>query len=105
MKKHIIKEAGTTIIQIPHLKTQVVVKKKRKGDLDDAAAYSKRLCAEEYVLTLPLPIKGSKSAGHLVHEIIHILQYIVEDGNMSFTFEREHMAYIAGYLFDEICKL
>lgn len=97
MKEHIIK--------IPHLKTQVVVLKKKKGDLDDAAGYAKRMCSEEYELHLKLPIKGPKTAGHLIHEIIHILQYIVEDNNMSFIYEREHLAYIAGYLFDEICKL
>ena len=93
------------IIKIPHLKTQVVVVKKKKGDLDDAAGYVKRLCPEEYVLTLKLPIMGKKTASHLVHEIIHILQYIVEDNNMSFVHEREHLAYIAGYLFDEVCKI
>jgi hypothetical protein len=93
------------IIKIPHLKTQVVIKKKRKGDLDDAAGYAKRLCPEEYELTLRLPIKGPKTGAHLVHELLHILQYIVEDNNMSFIHEREHLAYIAGYLFEEICKL
>lgn len=94
-----------TIIKIPHLKTQVVVIKKKKGDLDGAAGYAERLCAEEYKLVLRLPIKGKVTAGHLVHEIIHILQYIVEDNNMSFVHEREHLAYIAGYIFDEICKI
>lgn len=93
------------IIKIPHLKTIVVVKRKQKGDLDDAAGYAKRICAEEYQLVLKLPIKGVITAGHLVHEIVHILQYITEDNHMSFVHEREHMAYIAGYLFDEICKL
>ncbi len=93
------------IIKIPHLKTQIVVEKKKKGDLDEASAYSKRLCSEEYVLTLPLPIKGKITAGHLVHEIIHILQYIVEDNSMSFEHEREHLAYIAGYIFAEVCKI
>lgn len=93
------------IIKIPHLKTQVVVIPKKKGDLDEAAGYAKRLCAEEYELHLKLPIKGKITAGHLVHEIVHILQYIVEDNNMSFCYEREHLAYIAGYLFDQICKL
>jgi hypothetical protein len=93
------------IIKIPHLKTQIVIIKKRKGDLDDAAGYAKRLCPEEYHLTLQLPIKGPKSAGHLVHEIIHILQYIVEDNHMDFIHEREHLAYIAGYIFNEVCSL
>lgn len=93
------------IIKIPHLKTIIVVNKKLKGDLDDAAGYAKRMCAGEYELTLGLPIKGPVSGGDLVHEIVHILQYIVEDNNMSFCFEREHLAYIAGYIWDEVCKL
>lgn len=93
------------IIKIPHLKTQIFVYNKKKGDLDEAAAYAKRICAEEYELHLKLPIRGKVTAGHLVHEIIHILQYIVDDNNMSFCYEREHLAYIAGYIFDEICKL
>jgi hypothetical protein len=93
------------IIKIPHLKTKVVVMKKKKGDIDDAAGYAKRMCAEEYHLVLKLPIKGPKTASHVVHEIIHILQYIVEDNNMSFVHEREHLAYIAGYLFEQICEI
>lgn len=93
------------VIKIPHLRTQIVVQKKKKGDMDDAAGYVKRLCAEEYVMTLKLPIKGRKTASHLVHEIIHILQYLVDDNNMSFSYEREHLAYIAGYIFDEVCKI
>ncbi len=100
MKPHIIK--------IPHLKNYiVVVEKKRKDDTTapNAIAYSQRMCAEESKIVLPLPIKGKVSAGHLVHEIIHILQYIVEDHNMSFIHEREHLAYIAGYIFEEVCKL
>lgn len=92
-------------IKIEHLKTVIIVTKKRKGDLAEAAAYAKRMCAGEYELVLPLPIKGKVTAGHLVHEIIHILQYIIEDNNMDFTKEREHMAYIVWYLFEQICKL
>ncbi len=98
------KKKEERIIKIPHLKTQIVIVKKKKGDLDDAAGYTKRLCAEEYVMTLQLPIKGKKTASHLVHEIVHILQYLVEDNNMSFCYEREHLAYIAGYLFEQICN-
>lgn len=94
-----------SIIRIPHLKTRVVVYQKKKGDLDGAAGYAKRLCSEEYELHLRLPIRGKVTGGHLVHEIIHILQYIVEDNSMSFCHEREHLAYIAGYLFDEICNI
>ena len=112
MKKHIIKESGTTIIQIPHLRTQVVVKKYKKGwvddkgkSLDDADGYTTRLCPEEYTMTLKLPVRGKKTASNVVHEIIHILQYIVEDNSMDFTREREHLAYIAGYLFMEICNI
>lgn len=94
------------IIRIPHLKNLIiVVKKKQKGDLDDSAGYAKWLCADEYQLVLKLPIKGKVTASHLVHEIIHILQYIVEDNHMNFIHEREHLAYIAGYIFDEVCKL
>lgn len=93
------------IIKIPHLRTQIVVIKKKKGDLDDASAYVKRLCAEEYVLTIPLPIKGKKTASHLVHEIVHLIQYIVDDNNMSFSYEREHLAYLSQYIFDEVCKI
>jgi hypothetical protein len=98
MKNHIIK--------IPHLKAIVTVKKKKKGDRDNAAGYARRVVAgDEYELTLQLPIKGMKTASYLVHELVHILQYIVEDNGMSFTHEREHLAYIADYLFLEICSL
>lgn len=94
------------IIKIPHLgDTTIVVSKKLKGDLDDADGYAKRMCAGEYELVVRLPIKGKVTAAHLVHEIIHILQYIVEDNHMDFLNEREHMAYIAGYLFEEVCKI
>lgn len=93
------------IIKIPHLETQIVIVKKTKGDIDGAAGYAKRLCPGEYELHLKLPIRGKVTAGHLVHEIVHILQYIVEDNNMDFIHEREHLAYIAGYLFKEICNI
>lgn len=92
-------------IKIPHLKCSVFIYKKHKDDLPDAAGYAKRLCAEEYELHLKLPIKGKVTAGNLVHEIIHILQYITEDNNMTFEYEREHLAYIAGYLFSEVCSI
>lgn len=93
------------IIKIPHLKVNVVVRKKEKGDIDASAAYTRRVCAGEYEIVTALPIKGPISAGHLVHEIIHVIQHIVDDHNMSFSYEREHTAYLAGYLFDEISKL
>lgn len=94
------------IIKIPHLPNlNIIVYKKEKGDLDEAGAYSQRMCAEEYNITLKLPIKGPKTASDLVHEIIHILQYICEDWHMNFINEREHLAYIAGYIFDEICDI
>lgn len=96
----------TTYIRIPHLKGLIItVEKKKKDDPIGGAAYVERLCSEEYRLVLPLPIKGKVTAGHLVHEIVHILQYIVEDNIMSFIHEREHLAYIAGYIFDEVCKI
>lgn len=93
------------IIKIPHLETTIVVTKKLKGDMDQANGYARRECVGEYELVVKLPIKGPATASDLVHEIVHILQYIVEDNNMTFIQEREHMAYIAGYLFEEICKI
>lgn len=93
------------LIKIPHLDYRVFIEKKKKGDLDAAAGYVKKMCVGECLMVLQLPIKGQVTAGHLVHEIIHVLQYIAEDHNMSFCYEREHLAYIAGYLFEEICKI
>lgn len=103
MKKK--KRSKETILKIPHLNYVVVVRKFKNGDLDNVEGYSKRVSPEEAILCVPLPIKGQVSAGILVHEIVHILQYICEAHNMTFEFEREHMAYIAGYIFKEVCKL
>lgn len=93
------------IIKIPHLKATLVVYKKGKGDRDYADGYSRHVCPGEYELTLKLPIKGKVTGSFLTHEIIHIIQFIVEDHTMSFLEEREHLAYLAGWLFLEICNI
>lgn len=95
----------TSVIKLPHINYTVVVEHKKKGDLDGAAAYTRHVSPDESLICLKLPIKGPITAGHLVHEIMHVLQNIHEDRHMSFAHEREHMAYIAGYLFEQISKL
>lgn len=96
---------GTTILKLPHLDYIVVIERKKKDDLKDAGGYTKYMHAGESMICLPLPIRGKKSASIAVHEIIHVLQNICEGSNMKFLNEREHMAYIADWLFDEICKI
>lgn len=93
------------IIKLPHLKARVFVRDKVKGDRDHADAYVERRNVGEYRITIPLPVKGRKPEATLVHEIIHVLRCLVEDHEMYFEKESEHMAYIAGYLFEEICKM
>lgn len=95
------------VIKLPHLgDVLIMVYKKTKDDeCPDADGYVKWLCAEEIELHVKLPIKGKISAGHLVHEIVHILQHIVEDNCMTFLNEREHLAYIAGYIFEQVCDI
>lgn len=97
MKKHIIK--------VPHLRNEIIVRRYKKGDLEHAKAFAKKVCPELYELVLPLPIRGKETATTLVHEIIHLLQYYVKDNYMSFTHEREHLAYLAQYIFEEVCKI
>lgn len=38
----------------------------------------------------------------VVHEIIHVLQHIVEERGALIEEEREHMAYVAQYIFNRI---
>lgn len=95
------------IIKIPHLNVQIVVdniKKDSKYRDIKPDAYTERLCSEEYRLVIP-PVRGKKTASILVHEIMHIIQHLVEDNNMRFSHEREHMAYIAGYIFEQVCDM
>lgn len=99
-----MKKRGGTL-KIPHIDYVVVVENKKKGDLPEAGGYTKRMFAGECLLVLPLPITGPKKAAILVHELVHVIQNICEGSNMNFLYEREHMAYIAGWLFEEICKL
>ena len=94
------------IIKLPHINFTVVVEKMTKNNsIGNADGYTKHISTEECLMVLKLPIKGPRTASFLVHEIIHVLQNICEGSNMTFLYEREHMAYIAGYLFEEICKL
>lgn len=93
------------ILKLPHLNYTIVVEKKKKGDRDESDAYTKRVSVEESLICLPLPITGPVRQAHLVHEIMHVLQNICEGDNMNFLEEREHMAYIAGWLFTQISKI
>lgn len=93
-------------IKLPHIGYTVVVEKlTKKNAIDGADGYTKYVTGEECLMVLKLPIKGPKTASFLVHELIHVLQNICSGSNMTFLYEREHMAYIAGYLFEEISKL
>lgn len=94
------------VIKIPHINYRVVIEKMTKANaIGNCDGYTKWVTPEESLMVLKLPIKGAKTASYAVHEIIHVLQNICEGSNMTFLMEREHMAYISGYLFDEICKL
>ncbi|MDE2102083.1 MAG: hypothetical protein KGL39_32860 [Patescibacteria group bacterium] len=78
-----------------------MVEKKKKKDHESAQAYVKHMCKGEVKIVLPFPL-GEKRHNVLVHEIIHVLQYICEDSTIDFVAEMEHMAYIADWLFDAI---
>lgn len=91
--------------KIPHIAYTVVVEHKQKGDREGAWAYTKKMSNSEAVICIPLPIKGAEHSSYLVHEIVHVLQHICEGSHMNFLEEREHMAYIADWLFVEINKL
>lgn len=104
-KKKTRKSKKDVVLKIPHIGYTVVVRHKQKGDLDDAGGYTKYMYSAESEICLPLPITGPKRASILTHEIVHVLQNICSGSNMDFLKEREHMAYIAGWLFDEISKI
>jgi len=95
---------NSKIIKIPHLDYTIVVENKDKGDRDHSDAYTKHVCYGEVLLKIKMPI-GPTRASYLLHEIIHILQFICEDKGMSFTTEIESMAYLSDWLFKEIIKL
>lgn len=92
-------------LKIPHIGYTVVVEQKKKDDRPGASAYTKMVYNAESLMVLPLPINSKKKNVVLVHEIIHVLQNICEGSNMVFLQEQEHMAYIADWLFQEICKI
>jgi hypothetical protein len=92
------------VIKIPHLNYRVVVEEKRKDDHPECYAYTEHVVEGETRLCIPFPI-GKKRTAHLVHELIHVLQWIARDRELRFLFEEEHLAYLADWLFDEIMKL
>lgn len=106
LKTSMAKRIKSKVIKLPHISYTVVIEQMTKAnDIGNADGYTEYVCAEECRMVLKLPIKGPKTASFLVHEIVHVLQNICSGSHMTFENEREHTAYIAGYLFEEICKM
>ena len=64
-------------------------------------AYSYKKEAHNYIIG----IKKNGGLYNIVHEIVHIVNFIYEDHNIKLSKSNdEHQAYLTGYLFNEIYK-
>lgn len=89
-------------IYLPHIHYTVLVKEFIKPPviIANAKAYVEHLEQGCCILYLQ---KGEKiMPGDLAHEIVHVLQFICEDMNMTFELEREHMAYLMQYIMGQV---
>lgn len=63
-------------------------------------AATERDSRDSATIYIPLPVSRNDMPT-LVHEIIHVLQYICESRHVDFIQEQEHMAYIANHIFNQ----
>lgn len=88
-------------IELPHIGYTVHIKDRRvsKRAASTMHAATERMSAHSATIYIPLPLKRQDEPT-LVHEIIHVLQYICESKHIDFVQEQEHMAYIANHIFN-----
>lgn len=89
-------------IYLPHIHYTVRVRqiRRRPEGLANALAYV--LHDNPNQCTLYLDRKKRIIPGDLAHELVHVLQFICLDRNISFTQEQEHMGYIMHYLMGRV---
>ena len=68
--------------------------------MENFPAITKRDTSNQSTIYINLPLK-EKDSGSLIHEIVHVLQYICEARHIDFISEMEHTAYIAHYIFNK----
>jgi len=90
-------------IEINHLGYTVCVKDiksfKGKHGLNNILAITQSDSKNQATIYIKKPIKDQ---AQLAHEVLHVLQWICIDRNISFTEEKEHMGYIMQFLMNEI---
>lgn len=89
-------------VYLPHINYTVLIKK--RGVCKKAPAWMKAVAEKtspnSATIYIKLPISRNDYPT-LVHELIHVLQYICASRNIDFTAEQEHMAYIGNYIFNK----
>ena len=90
-------------ININHLGYVVYIKERSKfvGD-NTSVAIAQQDTKDQSTIFIELPIRKI-NLSILAHEITHVLQYICESRGIDFKEEKEHMAYIMQYIFNEVC--
>jgi len=90
-------------IIINHIGYVVLIKKPEqyKGAyvLKNVVAMTQRDNKNQSTIYIKKPIKDTAT---LAHEIVHVLQNIADDRNISFVEEQEHFGYLMQYLMNEV---
>lgn len=101
------KKKAHKIISIPHLhRTRVFLldMKYLRGIEIKGPAYTCRMSNDDIVVCLvdiEKSLKSKRFVSILAHEFMHVIQHLCEQFCMTIEEEREHTAYIMGYLMDE----
>ena len=94
-------------IKIPHLKYTVFILDKSKAvGITKEYLKTRNACAVRVNNTtatvfIKMPVKQLQFP-LLVHELVHVLQYIARDRDMDFIQEQEHFAYIMHYILNQV---
>ena len=90
-------------IQIKHLGYTVKVKprKSHKTSPEWMLFVTERTDANTSTIFIDSPVKTSDIPS-VIHEIVHVLQYLCADRGIDFSQEQEHTAYIAQHILNEI---